>query len=271
MSTDDWGTAAPQAPAFDTQGVDPSKVGSLVMVDQPGKYHFQITAATEKWETHVVKDSGNGTVDVRPHILLTCTVCETVPGQSPAGSAYFHRLLLGGKGGAAIEDWAKNATMNFLVGIGIIKEHKANGTTYFIDPETNQTAINIPTLANRLRGLQFIGNIKLNKSDDERYDDRYELPFGQGVFQVNDPRVANVPKNVSIIPGATQAPPAAAPAAAPAQPVQAAQPMQAAPAPQPQPVQSPPFDPTPQVAQPVQAQPVQPQQPVVSGWDMSKI
>lgn len=245
MSNDEW-NVAPQIPSFDTQDVDASKVGSLVIVDQPGKYHFQITSAVEKWET-VNPNTGR---DARPHIRLTCHVVHSTPGQSPAGTVYFHRLNFGGKGGGPVEDWARNASLNFLVGVGIIKEVKKDGNTYFIDPETNSTAINVPTLAGRLKNLQFIGKIEENKQDG--YDTTYELRFGQGAFQVTDPRVANVPKNLSMIPGAGVAPPQ------PATPA----PTQAAPA-------SPPFDPTPQPAPAQQPQPAP--QPAASAWDMSKI
>lgn len=175
---------------FSTDDVDESAVGSAIVVDQVGKYHLEIADAKNRFET--MSDNGNPR---RPDILCTCRVLNTVKGQSPEGSVYYHQIQLGGKGGGAPEKWQKESTVNFLHGIGLLK--KVDGK--FIDPETGTTAINVKTLAKRLQGIQFIGHIKRNKSNDERYDDKFELLFGRGAFQVNDPAVANVPKNADAL------------------------------------------------------------------------
>jgi hypothetical protein len=178
--------------SFDTEGVDESRVGNRRTVDKAGKYHFEIADTRERPEA--VTEDGK---ERWPGISLSCVVLETVPGQCPAGTYYYQQLRLAGKGGGPIEDWAKEATINFLVGVGLLKRVEKDGVTRFVDPETKSTRINVKTLASRLKGMQFIGDIKLQQS--EQYGDSCELPFGRGAYQVDDPSVADVPKNADAL------------------------------------------------------------------------
>ena len=69
-----------------------------------------------------------------------------------------------------------------------------------IDAETGTTKINSKTLCDRIANVrQFVGNIKCDKSDDPQYADKYELLRGRGAFQVDDPAVADVPKNLAAL------------------------------------------------------------------------
>lgn len=184
--TDDWGTTSNDEMNFDTEGVDPDQINNRATVDKTGKYHFEIASAKERFGN--VNDKGNLQF---PNILCTCHVLQSVPGQSPEGSLYYHEVILGGKGGGRPDEWAIKATTAFLTGVGILKAVDGK----FLDPETNSTKINIKTLATRLKGLQFIGDIKREKSNDPNYDDKYKLSWGRGAYQVDDPFVSAVPMN----------------------------------------------------------------------------
>ncbi len=198
--SDDWGftkdyQGGGDAPSgfddWDSGDVDQSKIGSgRREVDKVGKYHFEISEVTARPLPYATDDMSKHR---RPDIGLTCTVLQTAPNQSPAGAIYYHSLVMGGKGpGAPIEQWAKEATMNFLAGVGILQNR--NGV--WIDPETGTTRINSKTLVPRLKAVrQFVGNIRLNKSDDPKYPDKFELMFGRGAYPVDAPEVADVPKN----------------------------------------------------------------------------
>lgn len=191
-------------PEMDVGDVDSSKIGSHVNVDKAGKYHFAITDV--RYQGDPVTKNGN---QRRPDFLVTCEVLETVPGQSGKGAIYFHSLPVAGRGGAAPEGWVKESFSNFLCGIGVLVIKDGVVT----DPTTGTTRIEMRTLAERIMAVQqFIGEIKVNKSDDPQYADRYELSFGRGAFLVDDPAVAGVPKNeaaLKVIGKASAAAPAA--------------------------------------------------------------
>lgn len=185
---------------FDTEGVDASKIGSgRVHVDKPGYYHLCIEQATARPDRHDPKDMSKSR---KPDILLTCVVQCGAPDQCAAGAVYFHNLVLGGKGlGAAIDEHDRNMTLNFLVGVGVLK----NVDGRVIDPETGGPKLNTQTIATRLQGRHFIANLKINKGREksdgsgEKYEDRIGLSYGTGAFQVNDPQVAHVQKNADAL------------------------------------------------------------------------
>lgn len=219
-TANDFGKANPNAdPAddfsLDAGDVDPTKVGSRLRVDMIGKYHFEIADAKLRPETS--SDQGFA---VAPHINCSCVVLHTAPGQASAGSYYYHNVDLAAKGGGTPEDWQKRATINFLAGVGLL----VKAGDQWIDPETQSTKINVKTLATRLKGMQFIGNIQKNDYDPEK--PRYELHFGQGAFRVDDPAVANVPKCLDALRliGKESAMPGAAAAGGPVAPADAASP-----------------------------------------------
>lgn len=218
--SDDWVTddfPAPSDAAYDgfddwsSDGVDGSKVGSgRVEVDKPGYYHFSIKATAKPSPYNNGRD---GQPDYekprRPSILLECVVLDSVANLSPAGAVLYHELIMGGKGpGAPIEAWAKEQTLNFLVGVGICQTRGGE----VIDPETGTTRLNSGTLVKRLDGLQFIGHVKVEKGGPKKdasgnqmadkngsplfYDDSIGFPFGRGAFAIDDPRVSHVPKDV---------------------------------------------------------------------------
>lgn len=169
---------------FDTDGADPDKMESVLTVNKPGRYHMEV--ANVKPRLELVNDKGE---QKSPDFLITATVLHSVPGQSSKGSLFFHNLRVAGPGGAAISETSRDATIRFLVGMGvlILKGKQV------IDPETGTTKVNFKTLVQRLQGRQFIANVKYVPPNGN-YPEKWELPFGEGVFQVDNPAVADVPK-----------------------------------------------------------------------------
>lgn len=203
MANDNWDANLPEPEvdfSFDSDGVDPSKVGSTITVDLPGKYHLEIGKVREDFDT---QDDKGGLKSAT--LNIPCHVVHSVPGQSPEGTIHYQRLILSGKGGGAPEPWMVQVSVAFLAGIGLLKEIDGK----FIDPETKSTRINVKTLKARLERWQFIGWLKLvkgtkkNKSDPdenaERYPDSIEFPFGRGAFPIDDEQVRNVPKNLDCL------------------------------------------------------------------------
>jgi hypothetical protein len=185
---------------FDSDGVDTSKVSNETRfdLDKPGKYHFAIQA----FEKLAVINESNGE-QVMPHVSLALNVIHTVEGQSPEGFVLFANLWLAGKGGAPREEWQTTQTMNLLKGLGLVVEKDGK----LVDPETGTTKLNWRTWVKRLDGMQCIGDVKMSRPDATRLDPRTqkpyparpELPFGRGLYQVDDPKVKDVPKNAAAL------------------------------------------------------------------------
>lgn len=201
-AADDWGDTVDAANAeglfdMDAQAVDASKVGSRVHIEKVGKYHVELVDAKNDFETRTNKGD-----EKSPCVLVTCEVQASEKDLSPPGSMYWHRIDVGGKGGGPLEDWQLSSSVNFLYGVGLLKkvvvqQDDGMGTiedvVKFIDPATGTTKIEVHTLAERLKGLQAVFDMKLNKSKDPKYDDKIELVFGRGAFRVDDPMVSGLP------------------------------------------------------------------------------
>ncbi len=185
---------------FDTDGVDTTKVSNetTFLVDKPGKYHMTVQA-TEHFET-VNKDNGE---QLSPHVNLALTVVHSVEGQSPEGAVLFVRLTVAGKGGGQREDWQVAQTLNLLKGLGLVVEQGGK----LIDPSNGTTKLDWKTWASRAHGMQVVADVKMSKPDANRLDPRTqqpyparaELPFGRGLYQVNDPKVKDVPKSAAAL------------------------------------------------------------------------
>lgn len=198
----DWGATAQDFANnsgfdFDTEGVDTTKVGNETSfaVDKPGKYHFEVSVAENKLD--IVDKDGH---HVAPHVLIGLTVLHTVPNQSPEGSRMFVHLYLADKGGGPRQAWQTEQTINLLEGMGLVK--RSNGL--IIDPSNGTTKLNWETWADRARGRQLVGDVRMSKTDPTRldprtqkpYEPRPELSYGRGLYQVTDEKVKDVPKNV---------------------------------------------------------------------------
>lgn len=227
---EDWGDGSKVNESgfddFDAGDVDADDVGSgRVEVTNAGFYHFELDAKS-KPECYRDNDMNKPCC---PHILVTCTVLESNEHAS-SGAVHFHQVILGGKGGGPIETNAKRSTLNFLVGCGILKK----AGDLIIDPETNSPKINSATLEKRLKGIQIIGKLEMDKPQPgSQYGPRPRFNFGRGAFQVDDPAVAHVKKNLDALKaiGKAPAPNGSAP------PATAPQPKQVAPQQAPQPAE----------------------------------
>jgi len=179
---------------FDTDGVDSSKIGNetSMLIDKPGKYHVEITSAKNYLDT--VDDKGKATA---PHCVIVMTVLHSTPNQSPEGYRLIARAFIAGSGGGPREQWQTETTLNLLTGAGLCIDNAGK----LIDPETGTNKLNWKTWPERLVGKQFIADVHVNKCKEllpdgsPKYPDRYELPFGRGLYLVDDPKVAGVPKN----------------------------------------------------------------------------
>lgn len=195
VNPDEWGgvSGGDGFDSWDTDDVDANDIGSgSPKVDKVGWYHFEISA-TARPLPHAKDDMSKLRC---PDILLACEVLRSVENQSPEGSVYYHNLIMAAKGGGPIESYDKTKTLNFLVGVGVLK--KVDGR--IIDPETGTGRINTATLESRLNKLQFVGKLELNRGGPRadgsgNYPDRIELTWGRGAFQVDDQKVKGVPKN----------------------------------------------------------------------------
>lgn len=212
QAASDWGQSVSDANEeglfeMSTEDVDETDVGNIVKVSKVGFYHFEIEKAKEEFET--LKKDGNLHT---PQISLLCRVLASKPELSPVGSVCWHRIFVAGSGGGPIAKGSITAATNFLFGVGVLREVVVKNRDgeeterKYVDPDTatenaplGTYKINVPTLAERLQGLQFVGEVKFSESDDQRYDDKYEFPFGRGCFRVDDPAVADVPMNADAL------------------------------------------------------------------------
>lgn len=176
---------------FSTRGVAKSDMESSPVVDQKGWYHFEV--ASVNVDLASTNQQGN---PQSPHVLVKCTVVHTVPGQSPAGRTLYHRLTVGGRGGGPPSDGAKKATLRFLEGCGVVKWGTVNGEPVMVDAETGSDELDVETFF-RLRGRHFIAAIDEQPSNDPKYPSRYAIPYGRS-FAVEDPRVADKPRNAAL-------------------------------------------------------------------------
>ncbi len=201
MSDEQWANQVPEDEfSFDSGDVDAGDVGSRIYVDKKGMYHFEIGDA--KLDDRTQDDNGKF---MTPHILVPSTVIHTVPGQSAAGAMYYERLAYKGEGGGPAEDWQRKATLAFLLGVGLLKAVDGK----IVDPKTGTTSIDIKSMPDRLKNLQWIGDIKHNaevRNPDQsvKYREAFKLNFGRGAWRVDAPEVKQVQKNVEalkLIPG----------------------------------------------------------------------
>lgn len=177
---------------FDVAGADATKIGSgNIRVSKPGFFHFGISAEA-KPKPYEDSDMSK---QRKPSILCVCKVLRPANGQ-PDGAIHYHDVVLGGKSGGPMTDSDRDKTLNFLVGLGILK----NSAGKVIDPETGTTKIKTSTLVDRINKIgQFVGNLHLSPAntgaDGRQYPERIEFNFGRGAFPVSAREVAHVPKN----------------------------------------------------------------------------
>jgi len=157
-------------------------------IDKEGWYHFEIVGVKNEFET--LNDKGK---EKSPCVVLTCNVLETVKGQCPAGSRYFHRIYVASSGGGAAAEGSVKSALRFGLGIGLLAATEKNGREVIVDKATGSTKIPA-SLWQRAMNKQFVARIKLEKADDPKYKDKYAVQFG-AAYDPRDPSVEDVAKN----------------------------------------------------------------------------
>lgn len=186
-------TAQAEDFSFNSEGVDPDKVergGGLV--DKEGMYHVEISDV--ELDLKMLKESGKNAGSANtPSVCFHLLVLHSVDGQSPEGAQHFHRIYLRAAGGGAASEGALGLAMKFASRLGLVVAKDVDGRKVFVDPQTGTTKIPV-SLWERAKGMQAIVQVKFEKSDNPNFKDSYKIPFSE-VYQVDDPRVAKVPKN----------------------------------------------------------------------------
>jgi hypothetical protein len=182
-----WEETAPSEDDFvlSGEGVSEDSLGGSAL-NQEGWYHFEVADVVPELET--LSKSGK---DKSPAVCFHLTVLKGVEGQAPQGSKHFHRVYVAGKGGAAVADGARNSAFRFGIGLGLLREIEINGEKSIVDAKTNLPAITIGTWK-RAKGFQLVA--KIAKETDEKYGDRFQIPFGR-VYRPDDPQVKDVAKD----------------------------------------------------------------------------
>lgn len=185
---DEWGQGTAEDFSMDGSEVSASDLGGGDVVDKEGWYHFEIVDVKNEFDT--LSDKGK---EKSPCVVITCNVLETVKGQSPAGSKYFHRIYVASKGGAPAAEGAVKSALRFGLGLGLFFAIEKEGREMIVDGATGSFKIMASTWQ-RAAGLQFVAKIKLEKSDNPQFGDKYAVPFGR-CYAPHDPAVADNAKN----------------------------------------------------------------------------
>ncbi len=193
MAADDggWGNQGggeDQDFAFDGSEYSRDDIASGDSVDKEGWYHFEVVNVKNELDT-----LGDGGKEKSPCIVLTMNVLETVKGQCPAGSKYFHRVYVAAKGGAAPKEGAVKSALRFGLGLNLLEAMEKDGREVIVDAATKSTRIPA-SIWQRAMGRQCIAKIVLEKSDNPQFKDKYAIQFGRAYHPL-DPSVADVAKN----------------------------------------------------------------------------
>lgn len=189
MAGDEWGDTTEQADfSLDGEGFSRDDLGpGGETIDKEGWYHLEVTDV--KPDLEVVNNKGG---DKSPSICFHLLALQTVQGQSPAGSRHYHRIYVGAKGGAPPSDGAVKSALRFGLGLGLIAEIEKDGRPVMVDKSTGLTKMPV-SMWLRAKGMQFVAKVGF-KPAEGKFPAGYEIPFGR-CYQVDDPQVADTPKN----------------------------------------------------------------------------
>lgn len=157
-------------------------------IDKEGWYHLEIVGVKNEFDT--LNDKGK---EKSPCVVLTMNVLESVKGQCPAGSKYFHRLYVASKGGGAAAEGSVKSALRFGLGIGLLTEVEKDGRPVIVDMQTGSTRIPA-SIWQRALNKQLVAKIVKEKNDDPKFPDKYAIPFGRAYHPLDD-AVADVAKN----------------------------------------------------------------------------
>jgi hypothetical protein len=214
---DDFSDADENDYSFDGENFDSEKLntGSGETVDKEGWYHLEISDVVPELDT--LDTNGNPHT---PQIRFDMTVLQTVEKQSPAGHRLYHRIFLATKDGAPPKEGTVAAALRLGIACGLLEHKEKDGREVTVVKSTQNTRI--PSqIWKQAKGRQIVAKVKLEKSDNPKYKDKYAIPYGE-CFDVSDPKVVDVPKNGEalqmigkvVTPASSTRPAAAPPAAA---------------------------------------------------------
>lgn len=187
MTYDDFAT---DEFALDASDIGEGELARGGFVDKEGFYHVEFTDAEKE------ADPSKGKM---PCIRVDMKVLAGTE-KSQVGKMHFHRMNLAKKGGPGellrLSVGSRKNLFKFFVQLGLLKQEEVEG---------NQ-AVALPW--RKLAGMQAVIEIKnepYEEKDRERGTptgkmlDSYRIPYGCNVWQVNDPKVKDVPKDVEAL------------------------------------------------------------------------
>lgn len=172
---------------FDTDPFDMNEVRSGDTVDKEGEYHFEVTEVVPELGTVKSKDNSKANT---PHVKFVCTVMQSVKGQSPEGSKFYHRVFFASKEGGEPADFLKEQALLFGVATQVLREVEVNGKLVCVD--TNGEKKLHPRTFAQAKGKQFIGVVKRGQKTDKYPNPGLEM---RKFFHPEDAQVEDVPKN----------------------------------------------------------------------------
>lgn len=183
-----------------------------VKVNKPGKYHVMIVDVEIDEDTHKKSEKGEA-YEVTPHATLVMEVVQSVEGQSEEGSKLWHRINLCQKGGEPFDSKGMERLTKQFVRLGVMKV--VDGVLYNLDGTRGKFPSKEQILG--VKDTQVIVKVdhepeRKDPKTDQVYRESWRINWGN-IWQLDDPIVADVPKNPDLAPLAMAA--SSAPAAAP--------------------------------------------------------
>ena len=199
--------------SLDTSGVDGDSLGGGGSIDLEGKYHFEIEDVQR--DLDMVNKNGQ---PKSPGLKFVMTAKHSVKGQASEGSRLYHRIYLAGRGGAPIADYTRERAIIFGLGLGILKKIEGGK---IVDALTGKPKLSVE-MWEAARGMQCMGEIvkkakkpfvrkplpgQAPQQPDPNAPVEYEYVLKDDrVYSVDDPFVADWPKNTRLLAAIGKAP-----------------------------------------------------------------
>ena len=147
-------------------------------VNREGMYHMEVSDVEFKLDRAktYTKDGKEISEPATPHVILKMKVLQTVEGQSPEGTGYWHRVFLKEKGGDELSDGKKKGLVKQLVRLGLLRLNDAGG---LIVASSGQPGFPGQQDYEGLRGRQYIVQIDRRPPKKEKgYDESFSCSWG---------------------------------------------------------------------------------------------
>lgn len=198
--------------SYDASDTTAGDVGGPPRINKAGWYHLEIIDVVP--DLKVVSDQGK---EKSPSVRFKCVVQHSVPGQSPAGTEFEHRIFLAGAGGKPASDGSKRMALGFGLRIGLLEEITPAGEEKprLVIAGTTDSNITSKTWL-KAKGMHMIGEVKHTPAEGD-FGEKYEFAYGSP-YRPDSPFVEDIPKNVDVLkavgytnvkPGTVRAAPAA--------------------------------------------------------------